>query len=61
MYERLKARTAIVEEEKTRLEAETKDLERTISRSIHSLPTPTNTSVQRQVSLSLYLILHHIK
>lgn len=50
MYERLKARTAIVEEEKTRLEAETKDLERTISRSIHSLPTPTNTSVQRQVS-----------
>ena len=49
LYERSKARIAIVEEERTRLEAETKDLERTISRSIHSLPTPINTSVQRQV------------
>ena len=50
MYERSKARIAIVEEERTRLEAETKDLERTISRSMHLISTHTNTSVQRQVS-----------
>lgn len=50
LYERSKARIAVVEEERTRLEAETKDLERTISRSMHPISTPTNTSVQRQVS-----------
>lgn len=47
LYERSESRVVSLEEERARLEAETKELERSISRSIHE--PSSSTSVHRQV------------
>lgn len=49
LYERSETRVASLEEERARLEAEAKELERSISRSIHE--PSSSTSVHRQVGL----------
>lgn len=47
LYERAESRVASLEEERARLEAEAKELERSLSRSIHE--PSSSTSVHRQV------------
>ena len=60
LFEGSEGRVASLEEERARLETETKELERSISRSIHA--QGSSTSVHRQVSaLRSYAVKSYIE
>jgi predicted nuclease with TOPRIM domain len=58
LYERSESRVASLEEERARLETEAKELERSISRSIHE--PSSSTSVHRQVQVQDYRMMSDV-